>query len=935
MAENSSPSYLSFRSEETSSILSIKFIKSSTTFILLLLFVLYLFGVVLAFMGFFPMGGTQQRGDLGQEATSRLEFITQRLTNSIQKMDAENEQWFKEMMSHNQHDEILNGNVQKIVFIIIDALGASRFENILKIDNILNSIKDRREDFLWFTSYAHAPTVTLPKLRALVNGQMSNFVDVVMNVVTEDHHEVEHSHSMDDLSYAARLKSAPTESKKEIKKQLVNSSGMLYNLKKFKNWRMVLHGDETWFRLVGQSESRMFEGRSDPTHSLYVTDTVIVDDNVTRHVQEEMQHLQNWDLLILHFLGLDHLGHIHAKEEEFHAKMKYYDDNVFEPILSSVNLSETLFVLASDHGMTNDGGHGGSTPLETNAILGFVHSALSKMMPDDFNTQSSSSYKYGGMVNQIDFSPTISVLTNIPIPELSVGKLILDVVRPFGDVFTLKAIIKNAAQLMTLMSEKDYNNFLSKWDSLFVTPHSDMQRMIEQCHQVLTDMSQHLIHQSGNVHYSIAYASLLYLSIIMLIIGHYLLSHYSKQTSFRKITTMDYILIAFFILHLISYTSSSLIEEEHQIWYYFSVTSLLMLFFAVDNNWLLVIMLVLDRITRDYYISGIKNSEFLQAPVSHRNFIELLSISFTIVLLTAYSWKQTTKLNIFTKITLFGINLLLWLYTLDFKILGLFHVSDTVNIVVIYVASTLYAFFLLISTETRSTLAMSTFAHLWFLNEHSCTYPLMAISVVQAILLPSVLVPSTQPLLNSHPSKTRFSKKKNTTIRHDELSTLSKQLICQLFSYSYYFKFGRSISVSNIDFSIAYQGLTFYHPLITGFSLFIKIFGARILFEMFPILTTCRGDNDSRQDQHDSNENADSTKKINSTPNNSFNNRTHILSLNLFIRVIRVFMSALILLFMQNHLFIWSVFSPKFLLDTTLETLYHFIVFFALFIALK
>ena len=34
-----------------------------------------------------------------------------------------------------------------------------------------------------------------------------------------------------------------------------------------------------------------------------------VDDNVTRHLSEEMPK-NDWDVCILHYLGLDHIGHL-------------------------------------------------------------------------------------------------------------------------------------------------------------------------------------------------------------------------------------------------------------------------------------------------------------------------------------------------------------------------------------------------------------------------------------------------------------------------------------------------------------------------------------------------------------------------------------------------------------------------------------------------
>jgi ethanolaminephosphotransferase len=35
-----------------------------------------------------------------------------------------------------------------------------------------------------------------------------------------------------------------------------------------------------------------------------------VDDNVTRHLSSELSEQGDWDVLVLHYLGLDHIGHL-------------------------------------------------------------------------------------------------------------------------------------------------------------------------------------------------------------------------------------------------------------------------------------------------------------------------------------------------------------------------------------------------------------------------------------------------------------------------------------------------------------------------------------------------------------------------------------------------------------------------------------------------
>ena len=67
---------------------------------------------------------------------------------------------------------------------------------------------------------------------------------------------------------------------------------------------MTFFGDDTW--------TRLFPGkflRQDPVTSFFVSDYTEVDHNVTRHLGSEMKR-DDWDVMILHYLGLDHIGHL-------------------------------------------------------------------------------------------------------------------------------------------------------------------------------------------------------------------------------------------------------------------------------------------------------------------------------------------------------------------------------------------------------------------------------------------------------------------------------------------------------------------------------------------------------------------------------------------------------------------------------------------------
>uniref|UniRef100_A0A8R1EKC3 GPI ethanolamine phosphate transferase 2 n=1 Tax=Caenorhabditis japonica TaxID=281687 RepID=A0A8R1EKC3_CAEJA len=119
-----------------------------------------------------------------------------------------------------------------------------------------------------FDAYARMPTVTLPRITAYITGTLPSFGTILTNLATEE---------IKVGNWITRLKS---------------------------NGKHVhFFGDDTWIRLLpGQFE------KSEGVTSFYVNDFTEVDNNVTRHLNEELASGE-WDALILHYLGLDHIGH--------------------------------------------------------------------------------------------------------------------------------------------------------------------------------------------------------------------------------------------------------------------------------------------------------------------------------------------------------------------------------------------------------------------------------------------------------------------------------------------------------------------------------------------------------------------------------------------------------------------------------------------------
>jgi phosphatidylinositol glycan class O len=310
---------------------------------------------------------------------------------------------------------------------VIDAF---RFDFAFKQESMpfLNSLlKNNNSQTLFYKFVADAPTTTSQRLKALTTGSLPTFIDAGKNfdsdAVTED-----------NWIY-----------------QLVNH-----------NKKIVGLGDDTWIHLYPQQQSIPFT-RARFFPSFDVWDLHTLDNGILRYLHSELNtegtelqsiydkyrdidstdenypvNFEKWDLLIAHFLGVDHAGHRYGvHHQEMHNKLLQMD-NLLKDIISDLP-DDTLLLMFGDHGMNDNGDHGGSTDLEVDSAL-FVYSKSADInRMKQFNSILDSNEGYRKQeeisdilyrtISQIDLVPTLSFLTNTPIPYGNLGMVIPEILQ--------------------------------------------------------------------------------------------------------------------------------------------------------------------------------------------------------------------------------------------------------------------------------------------------------------------------------------------------------------------------------------------------------------------------------------------------------------------------------------------------------------------------
>ncbi|KAL9052247.1 MAG: hypothetical protein Q9162_005504 [Coniocarpon cinnabarinum] len=242
----------------------------------------------------------------------------------------------------------------------------------------------------------------MPRIKALTTGSIPSFLDMVLNIAESD-----------------------------TSSSLANQDSWIAQMKAKNTGKLAMYGDDTWLKLFPNTFDR-----ADGTSSFFVSDYTDVDHNVTRHVPSELLN-DDWNVMIMHYLGLDHIGHksgssrahrsdgisinMVPKQQEMDEVVKH----IYAAFQSMRALKNSLLVLCGDHGMTDGGNHGGSAPGETSPAMVFVSPKL-KAVTRGANcpTHPRRDLEYYDLIEQSDIAPTLAGLLGFPVPLNNLGVFI-------------------------------------------------------------------------------------------------------------------------------------------------------------------------------------------------------------------------------------------------------------------------------------------------------------------------------------------------------------------------------------------------------------------------------------------------------------------------------------------------------------------------------
>ena len=306
--------------------------------------------------------------------------------------------------------------------------------------------------------------------------------------------------------------------------------------------KVTLFGDDTW--------TRLFPGkflRQDPVTSFFVSDYKEVDDNVTRHLGSEMNR-DDWDVMILHYLGLDHIGHLEGPGSRLVQPKLDEMGDIIQTVWGQMHRKTKdgqppMMIIVGDHGMADGGGHGGSSPSEVLVpcvILGGFGIA-NRLPPVE--------------IHQVDLAPSLAMLTGVPIPSGSVGSVIEGIAQSLPASDHLDIIKHNAEHLHSLVTESGLKPEYDLMEmGLKAESDNNSQLATEAYSKAIRKYQEQLLNQSSNYDLYQMFLAITMLTLLMLSSLIVILRGFSSGTS-SKLSALMWILCPSLLLHLAACSS--------------------------------------------------------------------------------------------------------------------------------------------------------------------------------------------------------------------------------------------------------------------------------------------------------------------------------------------------------------------------------------------
>ncbi|CAG8450303.1 11777_t:CDS:1 [Funneliformis caledonium] len=301
---------------------------------------------------------------------------------------------------------------------------------------------------LLFQFIADAPTTTLQRLKALTTGTLPTFIDAGSNFAGSS---IEEDNLIDQLFKQGK--------------------------------KIAFMGDDTWVSLFpDQFEKNM----THPFPSFNVWDLHTVDNGILnlliptlkRESYRERSSVSgsDWDVLIAHFLGVDHCGHRYGPDHPAMSEKLNQMNMMIRDVVESVD-EDTIVLVMGDHGMDPKGDHGGDSNNEVESALfmyskkqltmdegttAIIHRILQKVDDADSHGRKSFTMDFGKWrsIPQIDFIPTFSLLLGLPIPFNNLGSVIPELFlvssKDGNHDSSVEQKLKNLLDVMRLNAEQVY-----------------------------------------------------------------------------------------------------------------------------------------------------------------------------------------------------------------------------------------------------------------------------------------------------------------------------------------------------------------------------------------------------------------------------------------------------------------------------------------------